>query len=127
MKAEEIFNVIMKLTGEVEPVGDTAKDNHRMDNMRVFIEVFDKMHFVIDNVAYRYKDQIAQDATQQWLTGFLTEGLAKGIIAYGKQQYNNAIDDAAEKASTMIETRTDGYDTWDVYTVDKQSILTLKK
>lgn len=56
MKAEEIFNVIMKLTGEVEPVGDTAKDNHRMDNMRVFIEVFDKMHFVIDNVAYRYKD-----------------------------------------------------------------------
>lgn len=94
-----------------------------MQELKEFLTTWAKEQLAVQSIS----DQIAQDATQQWLTGFLTEGLAKGIIAYGKQQYNNAIDDAAEKASTMIETRTDGYDTWDVYTVDKQSILTLKK
>lgn len=58
MKAEEIFQVIMKLTGEVHPVGDAAIDNHRYENMRVFLSVFDRMHFVIDNIALRYKDSI---------------------------------------------------------------------
>lgn len=56
MNAETIFEVVKKLTGEVTPVADTAIDNIRYENMAKFIEVFDMMHTVIDDVATRYKD-----------------------------------------------------------------------
>ena len=54
MNAEQVFEVIEKLIGSVEPYGATHIDSERKENMKTFIEVFDKMHQVIDDVAYKY-------------------------------------------------------------------------
>lgn len=56
MNAETIFDMIMKLTGPIEPVADSAIDEGRLKNVEVFIEVFDKMHSEIDDIAYRFEN-----------------------------------------------------------------------
>lgn len=56
MNSDQIFEVITKLIGQVNPYGDSAIDKVRFENMETFIKVFDKMHDVIDEVAYKYKD-----------------------------------------------------------------------
>lgn len=56
MNAEQIFEVITKLVGKTEPCGESGVDSKRFENMQVFIDVFDKMHSVIDDVAYSYRD-----------------------------------------------------------------------
>lgn len=56
MTGKDIFEVVTKLTGKVEPYADSAIDAERFENMEKFIEVFREMHRVIDDVAYRYKN-----------------------------------------------------------------------
>ena len=56
MDANGIYEVLTKLTGKIEPIGERNADAERLENVRVFIEVFDKMHMAIDGIAYRYKD-----------------------------------------------------------------------
>ncbi|MFA5307573.1 MAG: hypothetical protein WC365_09050 [Candidatus Babeliales bacterium] len=56
MTAEAIYEVIKKLTGDIVPVRDSAIDHVRLENVKTFIQVFDKMHTDIDDIAYRYKD-----------------------------------------------------------------------
>ena len=56
MTADTIYEVIKKLTGDITPVGDSAIDHVRLENIKTFIQVFDKMHTIIDDIAYRYMD-----------------------------------------------------------------------
>lgn len=56
MKAEEIFEVIKKLTGDIYPVGDTTIDNQRRENIRLYIDVFDKMHTLLAGIAIRFRN-----------------------------------------------------------------------
>lgn len=56
MNSEQIYEVVEKLNGEVKPYGATHIDGARYENMKTFIEVFRKMHILIDNVATDYKD-----------------------------------------------------------------------
>ena len=56
MTDKDIFEVVTKLCGRVEPQGDAAIDTDIFENMEKFIGVFREMHKVIDEVAYRYKD-----------------------------------------------------------------------
>lgn len=56
MEAETIYEVLTNLIGKIEPAGDAAIDGTREENMKVFIEVFDKMHCEIDRIAFDYKD-----------------------------------------------------------------------
>ena len=56
MTADTIYEVIKKLTGDIAPVGDSAIDHVRFENVKIFIQVFNKMHMEIDDIAYRYKD-----------------------------------------------------------------------
>lgn len=64
MTAEDIFEVVTKLTGKVEPYADSAIDAQRHENMEKFINVFRMMHRVIDDVAYRYGDSPYASAKQ---------------------------------------------------------------
>ena len=64
MEAEIIFEVLKKLTGEVTPYADSSIDEKRLENMKVFIEVFDKMHYVIDDIAYKYKNSLYHSAKE---------------------------------------------------------------
>ena len=56
MNADEIYKVIKKLVGPIEPVADTAIDNKRAENLQVLLKVFDKIHTDVDDIAYRNKD-----------------------------------------------------------------------
>ena len=56
MTKETILEVIKKLTGPIEPVADAAIDNVRLMNLQLFIDVFDEMHTMIDDIAYKYTD-----------------------------------------------------------------------
>lgn len=53
MEAEQIYEVITKLVGLIRPAGCGSSDPERHENLKKFIEVFDKMHVEIDDIAYR--------------------------------------------------------------------------
>ena len=56
MTAKDIYEVVKKLTGPIEPIADSAVDDIRQDNLEKFIEVFHKMHLDIDDIAYIHSD-----------------------------------------------------------------------
>ena len=52
----DIYEVVKKLTGEVEPVGETHEDNKRFENLEVMITLVEKLHCELDDIAYRRGD-----------------------------------------------------------------------
>jgi len=55
--AEQIYEIIQKLTGKIRPVGESNQDAQRLKNVETFIQVFEKMHIEIDDIAYQYGDR----------------------------------------------------------------------
>jgi len=56
MEAEQIYEVVTKLVGNIRPQGCSNRDSESNKNLKTFIEVFAKMHRDIDDVAYDFKD-----------------------------------------------------------------------
>ena len=56
MEAEQIYEVVTKLVGNIRPQGCSQKDSESNKNLKIFIEVFAKMHRDIDDVVYDFKD-----------------------------------------------------------------------
>lgn len=56
MTSEEIYKVIEKLVGQLDPIADSRIDADRRENLKIFIDVFEKMHTKIDSVAWDNKD-----------------------------------------------------------------------
>lgn len=56
MEAEQIYEVVTKLVGNIRPQGCSQRDSESNKNLKTFIEVFAKMHQDIDDVAYDFKD-----------------------------------------------------------------------
>lgn len=56
MEAQQIYEVLTKLIGGIRPQGCSSRDEKSNNNLKTFIEVFDKMHVDIDAVAYDFKD-----------------------------------------------------------------------
>lgn len=56
MEAEQIYKVVKKLIGNIRPQGCSERDNESNKNLKIFIEVFSKMHRDIDNIAFDFKD-----------------------------------------------------------------------
>ena len=54
--SEQIYAIIEKLTGKIKPVGESNEDRNRLKNLETFIEVFQRMHIEIDDIAYRYSE-----------------------------------------------------------------------
>lgn len=55
---DEIYKVLTKLIGEIEPVADSNIDEDRFENVKVFLAVFDEMHTQIDYIAYKHKNSL---------------------------------------------------------------------
>jgi hypothetical protein len=55
--ADQIYEIVQKLTGKIRPVGESNEDEKRLKNVKVFIEVFGKMHAEIDGIGYDYIDR----------------------------------------------------------------------
>lgn len=56
MEAEQIYEVVTKLVGNIRPHGCSQRDRESNENLKKFIDVFSKMHKDIDDVAYDFKD-----------------------------------------------------------------------
>jgi len=53
----EIYDVVKKLVGEIEPVGETYTDNARFENLKVMTDLVEKLLTDIADVATYEKDR----------------------------------------------------------------------
>lgn len=56
MKEFELNEIIEKLIGSIEPIGDTNADNERFENLKVMCELTNSLVRKIDDVSYRHKN-----------------------------------------------------------------------
>lgn len=52
----EILEIIEKLVGKINPVGESHIDTERYENLKVFIELTDRMISAINTVAHDNRD-----------------------------------------------------------------------
>lgn len=55
--ADQIYEIVQKLIGKIRPVGENKQDAERLKNIETFIQVFEKIHIEIDDIAYQYGDR----------------------------------------------------------------------
>ena len=60
----EIYDVVKKFVGEIEPVGASHIDKDRLENLKVMIKLVDDLHTDLDTVAYENKN-CHQDSIKQ--------------------------------------------------------------
>lgn len=54
MKKEySVYDIVYKLVGKIDPVGESHIDEERYDNLEKMIELVDKLIYDIDSVGYR--------------------------------------------------------------------------
>lgn len=53
---EYVMELLSKVIGEIRPCADASIDGKRFENLKLFIDVFDEMHTMIDDIAYKWKD-----------------------------------------------------------------------
>jgi hypothetical protein len=54
----ELYDIVMKLTGPVDPIGDSRVDAERQNNLKVLLDLVDKLLTKIDEVATDNKDRM---------------------------------------------------------------------
>jgi hypothetical protein len=59
----EVIDVVNKLIGPIEPVADSSIDYKRLENLRAYCSVVDKMLFEIQMVANRRDSKFASVMT----------------------------------------------------------------
>lgn len=53
----DVYAIVKKLIGDIEPVGETNTDKKRFTNLEATTKLVDALLTDIDNVAYEYKDR----------------------------------------------------------------------
>ena len=53
----DIYEIVNKLVGEIEPIGSEHIDKKSFENLKVMIELVDKLLTDIDNVVYNNEDK----------------------------------------------------------------------
>jgi hypothetical protein len=51
------YDVVKKLIGPINPVGETNEDNRRLENLKAMCELMDAIFLDIDYVSYNYRDR----------------------------------------------------------------------
>ena len=52
----EMYDVVRKLVGAIEPVGETTADERRFDNIKELTELVERLLSDINEVAWRYRN-----------------------------------------------------------------------
>jgi len=52
----ELYEVVKKLVGEIDPIGETNEDDRRFENLKEMTELVDKLLSDIDDVGMLNKD-----------------------------------------------------------------------
>lgn len=73
----EIKEIVLKLVGKVNPVGETNTDNERFENLKVLCELVDELVGVIDEVNCKNKDshEFSRKRAADYASNFLTNNL----------------------------------------------------
>jgi len=68
-------DVINKLIGNINPVGETNTDNERFENLKAMCELVNNLIVDIDDMAYRNKDayEFSKKRASEYAKKFLTE------------------------------------------------------
>ena len=56
-KQHSMLNIVLKLTGPVEPVGETHSDNERFENLKELLILMIDLHTLVDRLATENKDR----------------------------------------------------------------------
>lgn len=56
MNTDEVMKVLDKLIGPIEPVGSEAIDADRVENMKIYCEILERMHTRVNNIVFRCRD-----------------------------------------------------------------------
>jgi len=51
------YEIVKKLIGEINPIGETNVDKIRFENLKVMAELVNELIIAIDNVAYNNKNR----------------------------------------------------------------------
>jgi hypothetical protein len=75
----DVFEVVYKLIGPVDPVGETHTDDKRFENLKEFCKVTEQMLQVIHNVSYDYRNnhQFSMKRASTYCTKFLDDANIK--------------------------------------------------
>jgi uncharacterized protein YaaR (DUF327 family) len=73
----EIHEIVEKLIGPINPVGETNADDKRFENLKKLCAVVNELVTDIDNVAYHYKDsqEYSVKRAADYAKNFLTNTL----------------------------------------------------
>jgi uncharacterized protein YaaR (DUF327 family) len=71
----DIYEVVKKLVGAIEPVGETHTDNRRYENLKVFTELVDRLVTDLHDIKYNYKNnhQFSMKRASEYASKFLNE------------------------------------------------------
>ncbi len=71
----DVYEVVKKLVGEINPIGDTNVDKVRLDNLNIMTELVDSLLTDIDAVANNYKNnhQYSMKKASEFASDFFTK------------------------------------------------------
>jgi len=71
----DVHEVVEKLVGEINPVGETNTDNKRFENLKVMTELANELLMDITDVGFRYRNnqQFSMKRASNFAKNFLTE------------------------------------------------------
>jgi hypothetical protein len=103
----DIAEVVLRLTGPVEPVGDSRMDAHRLENLRTLCDVAGVLLDRIESVAEAYGDHMASvKAAKDHAAAFLrTRGVIASREPQGEHRGNEPIPD---RLMSVIDQLDDG-------------------
>lgn len=68
-----LYDIVTKLTGPIEPVGESNEDEKRLNNLKELTYLVDKLIYDIDQVAMYNKDRV--EASMQRIGKFADDFL----------------------------------------------------
>ena len=73
----EIYEIVTKLVGRINPVGETNTDNERFENLKVMCELVEKLIVDIDTVGYSNKNayEFSKKRAAEYSEKFIIERL----------------------------------------------------
>lgn len=77
MEKLELKDIVMKLIGNINPIGETNTDNDRFENLKCLCALVDDLVGQIDNVSYKNKDshEFSVKRASDYADKFLTDNL----------------------------------------------------
>lgn len=73
----DIYEIVTKLVGKINPVGETDTDNERFENLKIMCELVEKLVVDIDTVGYSNKNayEFSKKRASEYSEKFITERL----------------------------------------------------